>query len=108
MEVAKIDQIILNIMSQLKYQKKQMQENIERIIEQSQKNSHMGDLLCENNTKIEKETKLTEKKISALQYLNDYLLEIKKKNMQSQNIIDNINYDIKDVNRKIKELKENI
>ena len=108
MEVAKTDQKLLNIISQIKHQKKLLHENIKRVAQQSQSNQHMTAIAHDNNAMIERKNNLTEKQVNALQCLNDYLSDVKKTNVKSQTIIDEINHDIKDVNIKIKDLQENI
>ena len=108
MEVAKTDQKLLNVISQLQHQKKLLNENIKRVAEQSQYNSHMVAIADDNNHMLERKNKLTERQVNALQCLNNYLSDIKKTNVNSQTIIDEINHDIRDVNTKIKQLHENI
>lgn len=108
MEVAKTDQKLLNIISQLQHQKKLLKENIKRVAEQSQTNSHMTAIAHDNNAMLERKNKLTERQVNALQCLNDYLSDVKKTNVNSQTIINEINHDLRDVHTKIKDLQENI
>lgn len=108
MEIAKKDLLIRDIIYQINYQKDLLRSNIKRLAEESQTNPHVIRIVENNNHAVEKKNIHTQKQINALKCINNYLNEVKNKNISTKHIIDEVNIDIKGINKKLDELQKDI
>lgn len=108
MDIAKRDFLILQIRSKIEEQKDILRDNIQKIAIESNVNPYLLRIAHNNNSKQKIKNDDIEKQIYALRCLNDYLHDIKSKNSQTKHILDEVNVDLKDINRKIITLQNNI
>lgn len=108
MEIAKSDLLIQNLLSQIKTQKNLLQANIQNLATNASSNPYLVEIARENNKKSAEKNNQTKKQIKALKCLNDYLSDVKKTNLSTKHIIDEVDIDLKDINSKLTTLESEL